>query len=198
MAHYRPQLRLIEGDLSRTFALCGFTLHICDVDTPLPRDIEARVVEQDTTMLMEPPTRLDVAAIQGDSGSSYSRLIGEMLLEEADYRVGNISLRDGDPARIMLVIHDLSQTPSWNERGIKRALRTLFAMLPRYRFSSLALPALAHRHGRLPVERFLTLLCEEMREKPPLWGGDIWLQVPREALTTALQTLQNLSAPPDR
>ncbi len=192
MPRSRPQLRLIEGDLNRSFQLVGFELHICDIDARLPQGVEAMVVEQDTTMLMEIPSQLDVTLMQQDKGSTYSALIGEMLMEEARYQVGGISLREGDPSRIMLVIHDLNQTPSWSEEGIKRALRTLFALLPRYRFNSLTIPALAHRHGKLPVERFLTLLCEQMRKEPPLWGGDIWLQVPRSALYSSLATLQRL------
>ena len=193
MAANRPQLRIIEGDLSQSFPLAGFQLHICDIDARLPLSVEAQIVEQDTAMLLEEPTQIDATLLQHNEGEGYHSLINEMLHQQRQYEVGSIALREGTPERIMLVVHDLNQSPSWSEAGIKQALNTLFALLPRYRFNAIALPTLAHRHGKLPVERFLALLCEQMRERPPLWGGDIWIQVPREALASSVQTLQRLS-----
>jgi hypothetical protein len=65
-------------------------------------------------------------------------------------------------------------------------------MLPRYRFHSLALPALAHRYGPLPVERFIELLCRQLQSRPPQWQGELWLLLPRHNLNPSLQLLERM------
>lgn len=75
---------------------------------------------------------------------------------------------------------------------MERALQTLFDHLARYRVHSLAMPALAHRHGALPVTQFLTLLYAYLAYHQLPWGGELWLLLPRETLQHSLATLSTL------
>jgi hypothetical protein len=54
------------------------------------------------------------------------------------------------------------------------------------------MPALAHRHGGLTIEDFLTLLCDYLAHHPLPWQGELWLLLPRQALQPALATLHTL------
>ena len=178
-------LRLISGDLDRQFHINGVTLRLAPEDGHLPR-VAALVVEQDTGLL------LDEAVVLGQGDGGGGDITGGLLWEEYDYPQGTVLRRRGVPPRVNLVIYDLGQTPSWNVPGIERALTNLFAMLPRLGVDSLAMPALAHRHGGLTVVNFLGLLCDYLAVHELPWRGDLWLLLPRESLHAALAALHTL------
>ena len=186
MKQAAPALRVIAGDLDQRFTINGITMRLSPLERRLSPEIEALVVEQDTALLLDdspsPPFDQDSAATAS-----------EILLEEdVDYPVGTILRKIGQPTRLLMVIHDLNQNPSWSETTIERALRNLFVMLPRFGIGSLALPALAQRHGALPVAQFLTLLCDYLSQNQLLWRGDLWLLLPRDCLQDSLARMHSL------
>ena len=187
-----PTLSIIEGDLNQSFTLNGITLRLSAMERRLPPQVQALVVEQDTSLLLDESLQLDEESELPFDSESTDSLAQSLLEENMDYPVGSVFLRAGSPASLLMIIHDLNANPSWDEEGIHRALNTLFAQLPSFSFHSLALPALAHRYGPLPVTRFLSLLCEHLTHHRPLWEGDIWLLLPRHELQAALETLHTL------
>jgi hypothetical protein len=192
MSGKSPRLQVIEGDLNRTFIISGITLRLSALERGQPHGVEALVVEQDTSLLLDDSLQLEEAHELPTEGEGIATIAEQLLEQEVHRPLGTIFLREGHPQRILMVIHDLNQEPSWSESTISQALRTLFSLLPRYHLRSLALPALAHRYGPLPVSRFLELLCQELQESPPLWRGELWLLVPRHTLQASLEALGRL------
>jgi hypothetical protein len=192
MKRSSPALRLIAGDLDQAFTINGVTMRLSPQERRLPSAVEALVVEQDTSLLLDESLQLEdeqQALLESESAASLSEALFEL---EISYPIGGVYLKGRQPKQIMVVIHDLNQSPSWSEAGIKEALSTLFTQLTRYRVRSLAIPALAYRYGPLPVQQFLTLLCEQLKEQRPTWDGELWLLVPRHTLQPSLETLHSL------
>lgn len=185
MKRQGPTLRVIAGDFDLPLSINGVTLRLCAMERRLPR-VQAQVVEQDSGLLLDEATPLNLTP-EGDNKPA------ELLLqEEFDYPVGTVLPKRGQPLRLYTVIHNLNQRPSWSEAGIELALDNLFALLPLLGIGSLAMPALAHRHGRLPVEAFLTLLSDYLAHHTLPWSGELWLLLPRDTLLPSLATLRTL------
>ena len=186
MKRSAPALQIIAGDLDQAFTVNGVTMHLAPQDRRLPSAVQALVVEQDSALLLDdqPLAPIDLGATPP---------VADLLLEEdIDYPVGTVLRKSGQPTRLLTVIHNLEYTPSWSEAGIERTLRTLFSLLPRFAIGTLAMPALAHRHGSLSVEQFLTLICDYLAQNPLPWHGDLWLLLPRDSLQDALATMHSL------
>ncbi len=187
MKRSAPALRVIAGDLDQAFTVNGITMRLSPLERRLPSAVEALVVEQDTALLLDDsqPLRLELET---------SLTPSEILLaeEDIDYAMGTVIRKTGSPIRLLTVIHDLNQDPSWSEAGIEHALRTLFVLLPQLGIGSLALPALAHRHGGWPVAQFLTLLCDYLAQNPLPWRGELWLLLPRDSLQSSLARMHRL------
>jgi len=192
MSAKSPRLQVIEGDLNRSFTINQITLRLCAIERRLPHGVEALVVEQDTSLLLDDSLQLKALRELTAEHKDIAAISEQLLEQDVDCPVGSIFLREGQPQRILVVIHDLNQEPSWSESSIRHGLHTLFSLLPRYRLRSLALPALAYRYGPLPVERFLELFCQQLHERPPLWSGELWLQLPAHKLRGALERLDRL------
>jgi hypothetical protein len=178
---------VIAGDLDLPLAINGVTLRLCAVERHLPA-VQALVVEQDTGLLLDEAVALGVAREEGGS-------VQEILQHPGfNYPIGTVLPRQGQPLRLYTVIHHLDRRPSWSEAGIEQALDNLFALLPLLGIGSLAMPALAHRHGKLPVAAFIALLGDYLAHHTLPWRGELWLQLPREALQPALQALRTRCA----
>jgi hypothetical protein len=185
MKRQGPTLRVIAGDFDQPLRINGVSLRLCAMERRLPR-VQAVVVEQDSGLLLDEATPLNLQT-HGESTPS------EIALEEEfDYPPGTVLPKRGQPLRLYTVIHNLNLRPSWSEAGIELALDNLFALLPLLGIGSLAMPALAYRHGRLPVERFLPLLCDYLAHHTLPWSGELWLLLPRETLLPSLAALRTL------
>lgn len=185
MKRQGPTLRVIAGDFDLPLRINGVTLRLCALERHLPR-VQAQVVEQDSGLLMDEATQLNLAP---EGQASPSEIV---LEEEFDYPVGTVLPKRGQPLRLYTVIHNLNLRPSWSEPGIELALDNLFALLPLLGIGSLAMPALAHRHGGLPVKAFLPLLCDYLAHHSLPWRGELWLLLPRETLLPSLAALRTL------
>jgi hypothetical protein len=180
---------VIAGDLDLPLAINGVALRLCAVERHLPT-VQALVVEQDTGLLLDEAVVLNVTREERASTQ-------EILQQPGfNYPIGTVLPRQGQgqPQRLYTVIHNLNRRPSWSEEGIEQALDNLFALLPLLGIGSLAMPALAHRHGKLPVAAFISLLGDYLAHHTLPWRGELWLQLPREALQPALQALRTRCA----
>ena len=121
------------------------------------------MVEQDTALLLDESLQLRL------DHETIGQLTSSLQEEDFDLPLASIVPRRGQPMQLDVVIHDLMMEPNWTHEVLEAALDELFALLPAMAIHSLAMPALAHRHGKLPVNDFISLLCGYLQQHRPTW-----------------------------
>ena len=93
---------------------------------------------------------------------------------------GTVVVQGGSPLRLLAVVHDLSQDPTWREEWIAAALEAVLREADSRRVRTLAMPPLGRVHGSLPRERFVVLLRSALQTGAPRHLERILLVVPEE------------------
>ncbi|MDH5643285.1 MAG: hypothetical protein OEY63_03710 [Gemmatimonadota bacterium] len=93
---------------------------------------------------------------------------------------GNIIIEDGTPPRILAIVHDLDQEPSWTEEWINSALANIFVEAERRTWTVIAMPCLAGIHGNMTMVRFVEILAEAFRKIDPKCVTDLWIKEPTQ------------------
>ena len=166
----RPMLRVIAGGRTRRLWADGCSIVVAPVDTP-PFDLDARVVEEDTYRILSAdpecaPT--DVHPV---------RLMHELQQYRPD-RPGSVVVQAGRPMRLLAVIHDVNQEPTWRAVWIEAALRQVMREAARRRVHSLGLPLLGRQHGRMPRVAFVDRLARVLTGHRAHNPRRMWLMVP--------------------
>lgn len=136
-------------------------------DTP-PFEIEAIALEEDTSLVLS----ADISV--RDSKQHPIRLMTE-LYDEQSKTPGSVVVKDGNPIRLMAIVHDFDQDPSCREEWITSCLEHIFEHCARGTISSLGLECLGTKHGRLAKEKFDDLLHSALKSAPPGSLRRIWL-----------------------
>lgn len=140
---------------------------VAPADRP-PFEADAVAAEEDTYLVLSAP--VDVRPPADHPVRLLTALHG--LAPEPP---GSVVVREGRPLRLLAVVHDLAREPTWREEWVARALEALLAEAGRRRIRRLALPLLGTRHGRLPPERFLSLLGGALEASAPATLEQVWL-----------------------
>ena len=93
---------------------------------------------------------------------------------------GTVVVQGGSALRLLAVVHDLSQDPSWREEWIAAALQAVLREADSRRVRILAMPPLGRVHGSLPSERFVSLLRSALHMGAPRHLERIWVVAPEE------------------
>jgi hypothetical protein len=136
-----------------------------------PRAADAVVEEDDTYLVLsaDPEVREPEVARLRAFHEAYTAEPAEP---------GSVVVRGGAPARLLAVVHDLSQDPSWREEWVDAALRAVIAEADSRKVRTLAMPPLGRVHGSLPRERFVVLLRSALQACAPRSLKQICLVVP--------------------
>jgi hypothetical protein len=136
-----------------------------------PRAADAVVEEEDTYLVLsaDPEVREPPVARLRAFHEAYTAEPAEP---------GSVVVRDGAPTRLLAVVHDLSQDPSWREEWVAAALRAVIAEADSRKVRTLAMPPLGRVHGSLPRERFVVLLRSALQAGAPRNLEQICLVVP--------------------
>jgi hypothetical protein len=134
-------------------------------DTALPACVDAFVFEQDTEYILRAdlPVRYpaqSAAELIAAAGAAPGRVPGVVYPIE------------GAPLRLMAVVHDLAQQPSWREEWIAATYAGIARVAHERALGDLVLPLLGTVHGRFDPTRSQALLEAAMREHgidPRLW-----------------------------
>jgi hypothetical protein len=135
--------------------------------------VEALVEEEDTYLVLsaDPEVR--------EPGIARLRAFHEAYAAEPA-TPGSIVVREGSPIRLLAVIHDLSQDPTWREEWVAAALEAALVEADSREVRTLAMPPLGRVHGSLPRERFVVLLRSALGTASSRHLEDIQLVVPGE------------------
>ena len=102
---------------------------------------------------------------------------------------GSVVVRRGTPLRLLAIVHDVSQKPTWREAWVVEALGNILRELERRELASLALPVLGARHGTLSPPRFARLLGGVLARHRPACLRRLWLSVPTGTSCSILDAL---------
>ena len=152
-------------------------------DPPFPLD--AVVVEEDTYLV------LGAKPVAREMHESPERTLEEAESREPEIP-GTVLVLEGSPLRLLAVVHDLDEEPSWREEWVASALVAVLQEAEARGIRSLSLPMLGTLYGSLEAQRFVELLREALGST---WLGrleNVWLVVPTDVPRHIFETLREL------
>lgn len=181
----RDRLRLIYGSYPREIPVGSLNI-VAAPKGRRPFPVDGIVFEEDTFLVMsaDPVVR--------DPKESLVRIMTKVI-ETRPEKPGSVLVRGKRPLRLLAIVHDLNQEPSWREEWIARALDLILGVAESRGLESIALPFLGTLHGKLGKERFLVLLRAAIRRNPPAHLKRLWLIVPEGTDPTILDILTSKS-----
>ena len=167
----RPaHFKLIQGGLQRETSHGPVRIIAAPEEAP-PFQVKAMVFEEDTWLVMSASPTVcepDIHPI---------RLMTDVMNAEPE-PVGSVVVKRGTPLRLLAIVHDVNHDPSWKETWIAAALMRVFQEAEQARVSSMGLPLLGTRHGRLDKLRFVALLAGVLKKTHFQHLKQLWLIVP--------------------
>jgi len=121
---------------------------------------------------------------------STRKLVTEMLNDKPSFP-GQVIVTGKYPKRLLAIVHDLEQEPSWRVEWVNEALQEVFEIVNREGFRSIAVPILGGVHGRISAVRFMKMIrCCLDRGVPPTLE-QLWLILPPGENCRILQPLKD-------
>jgi len=167
----RPRLRLIQGSLHREMRHRSVQIIATPENKP-PFRVDAVAAEEDTFLVLSAPP------IVREPDEHPVRLMTR-LIEMVPETPGTVLVKGKSPLRLLAIVHDLNQEPSWREEWVAKALQEIFREAEERNLRSIALPLLGTLHGSMKKERFAALLKSALEGRTPGHLERIWLVIPR-------------------
>ena len=136
-------------------------------------DLDAVVLEDDTFLVLS----ADPTPKATPERPVY--LLKQAMQVEAEVP-GTVVSKEKAPLRLLAVVHDLDQDPSWKEEWISSALVEALRAAEKRKLGSMALQMLGTVHGSLDPARFPNLLEHALAEVRCEHLEKIWVVVPGE------------------
>jgi len=163
-------MRISDQHSTYVLQLDRLELVIAPADAP-PFEVAAQVEEQDVALLLGSDEGIHQP---GDKPVWY---LAHKLASQTLQQPGDLLLRQGRPLRLLAIVHDFDQDPSWNSAWVESALDKIAELIEERQLNSLALPLLATRHGRVELDECLALVSRALLQQPPTCLTRIWLVV---------------------
>ena len=179
----KPFLKVLEGGLISKITWKGIHIVAAPKDAP-PFPIEAIALEEDTFLVMsaDPTIR--------DPKVPLIRIMSN-LIETRPQTPGAVLVQGNAPVRLLAIIHDFNEDPSWKEEWIEKAFQGIFEAAEGMRLRSLALPLLGTVHGSLDRCRSVQFLAESLHHRPLQDLLFLWLVVPGGVCREVLELLKS-------
>jgi hypothetical protein len=166
----RPPLKLVRGGRICETSLGRLRVATAPKDTP-PFPVEAFVFEEDTFLVMS------ADSTPRDHKVPMMKLMTR-LIETQPGTPGTVVLQGHSPLRILAIVHDFNQDPSWKEEWIDRALCNALRESQTLGIHSLAIPLLGAVHGSMNKKRFLEILVRALQATRLVYLNFLWIVVP--------------------
>jgi len=178
----RPSLKLVRGRRVCETRAGRVRVAAAPRDTP-PFPVEAFVFEEDTFLVMSAdpaPRDPKVPMVKIMSG----------LIETQPRTPGAVVLQGQTPLRILAVVHDFNQEPSWKPEWVESALHHAFQVSRKLRIHSLATPLLGTVYGSLEKKRFLEMLVRTLQGARLDYLSLLWLVVSEGESSSVIKDLK--------
>ena len=178
-----PNLQIIPGTYPLEISFGTLRIVAAPKDRP-PFKADAMAFEEDTFLVMsaEPVIRAPKESLMR---------VMTRVIETRPETPGTVLVRGKRPLRLLAVVHDLNQEPSWREEWVADCLEKIFAETESRKLKSIALPFLGTLHGRLEKGRFLELLGYALSHTELRHLERIWLVVPDGMNSKILEILES-------
>ena len=178
----RPPLKLVKGGRLCEIRVGKLRIVAAPKDSP-PFPVDAFVFEEDTFLVMS------ADPVPRDPKVPMVRIMTRLI--ETQPRVpGTVLLQGQSPLRLLAIIHDFNQEPSWREEWIESALDSVFKQVERLGVGSLSLPLLGTVYGSLDSRRFIELFLRALHRATPGRLRSLWLVVSEGEAREAIKTLK--------
>ena len=176
-------MRLILGDYPYEIRIGSFSIVASPEKRP-PFKVDAVAVEEDTFLVMSADRMVR------DSKEPLMKVMTRVI-ETQPKTPGSVVVKGGTPLRLLAIVHDLNEDPSWREGWITKALGGIFREAERRNLGSIAIPFLGTLHGSLDKQRFLVLLRSAVERISPNHLKRLWLVVPPGTSLKILDILES-------
>ena len=95
--------------------------------------------------------------------------------EQEPAEPGSVIVKAGTPLRLLAVVHDLSEEPTWREAWVAAALEAVLREAERRAITHLGLEPLGAVHGNLRPDRFVSMLHGALESVRPQRLERVWL-----------------------
>ncbi len=153
MTKDRRHLHLVEPAGRRRGGITVAPYH----SPPFP--VQALVLEEDTWFALS-------SSPEVSRPRSHPIRVMTDAWEAQPAETGSVHVRDGYPFRILAVVHDLSQEPTWRIEWIESALRSSLAVARERGFEAVGIEPLGAIHGRFSIADFDALLASLIEHDP--------------------------------
>jgi len=164
------ELRLIRGGHHFEMSLGSIRIVAAPKDSP-PFQVDAVAAEEDTFIV------LSADPVVREPKEHPIRLMTRVI-ETRPEKPGSVLVKGKRPLRLLAIVHDLNQEPSWREEWIASALDGIFREAEDRRLRSIALPLIGTLHGSLEKQRFAVLLRYALERTSPRHLKRLWLVIP--------------------
>jgi hypothetical protein len=181
----RPELRIIPGTYPREISRGPVSIVAAPKQSP-PFPVDGVAFEEDTFLVLsaDPVVRAPKESLMH---------VMTKVIETRPQTPGSVLVKGKRPLRLLAIVHDFNQDPSWREEWIASALDTILAEAETRRLKSIALPFLGTLHGSLEKQRFVGLLRDALERNPASHLERLWLVVPRGTSSKILDILESNS-----
>lgn len=154
----KPSLRVLKGGLTSELTWKGIRIAVAPKEAP-PFPVEAIAFEEDTFLVMsaDPTVR--------DPKIPLIRIMAN-LMETRPRAPGTVLVQGNSPVRLLAIIHDFNEEPSWKEEWIEKGFQGIFETAERLSLRSLALPLIGTVHGSLSKDRSVQFLAQGLSCRP--------------------------------
>ena len=179
----KPNLQIIPGTYPLEIFFRTLRIVAAPKDRP-PFKVGAVAFEEDTFLVMsaEPIIRAPKESLM---------TVMTRVIETRPETPGTVLVKGKQPLRLLAVVHDLNQEPSWREEWVADCLERIFAEAESRKLKSLALPFLGTLHGRLETGRFVELLGHALNRTLLTHLERLWLVVPDGMNSKILEMLES-------
>lgn len=178
----RPKLQVIQGGMRHEIFFPPLWIVAAPKES-LPFPVDAFAYEEDTFLVLSADTTVR------DPKIPLVRIMTR-LIETQPRAPGEVLARGAGPARLLAIVHDLNQDPSWKEEWVEKALEGILREAEGRQFRAIALPLLGCVHGTMATERFVSLLGGILKRSPIQNLRRLWLIAPKEKAGTVIAGLQ--------
>lgn len=176
-------MQLIRGTYTRKISLGSVEIVAAPKDAP-PFTVDAVAFEEDTFLVLSADRKVCAPK------EPLMRLMTRVI-ETRPETPGSVLVKGKRPLRLLAIVHDLNQEPSWREEWIASALDAIFREAGSRRLQSIALPFLGTLHGSLEKEHFIELLRRALERTSPAHLKRLWLVVPAGTSSKILEILES-------
>jgi len=168
-----PALRVIRGGRCTEVKYRSVRIVAATPEKP-PFGIDAVAFEEDTYLVLSAPPEFH------EVNEHPVRILTEAFTMRPAVP-GCVIVKGSHPFRLLAIVHDLNEDPTWREEWIKEALEKIFRETEQRRLQSLALPLLGTRFGSLEARRFAQLLRDVLERTQIVYLNKLWLMVSDES-----------------